>query len=653
MSKKSKKSKKKQCWDLPTPLELQSEEKEVLQLRSSIGIADWALKNRKLSRKTTRFHGKWSHEYVPFLVEPMDSLSDPNIQQVTVEACAQGAKTEIGLNLLGWIVDKRPGPTLIVMPTEVDTKRRVATRIKPLFESTPILLKHISGSANKINLTDATVMDNMLLYLGWSGSASALADNPVQYVILDEVGKFPSRIGNEADAVSLAKDRTTTYGKDSKIYVCSTPTIEGDSIDREYNLGDQRQWWTKCPYCERYQILTWKNVELETLEDKTLLAPEDYENGEHAWYVCPHCKKKWSESDRWKAVCAGKWVPKNCSIDKNGTVIGEIFDTKKRSYKITALMLYPGFMTIDVLAAEWVAANISKRTGDVGPLQNFINSRLAEPWKESEKITSASKLKNHIGNYSSSEVPEGVQLITCGADVQKDHIWVSVEGWGYLSEVWTIFEGRIETGDTKEISNYEVLRQFLHTPWRCANSQKAVKYIAKTAIDSRYATDVVYDFCRKCSELDIVPIMGDDSVIRAPFRATKIAGGTRIRYNLNLLRLKDRLFRLLFESKTSGPGFWHLPKDFSEDYIRQLCSEERQIPRNKKQRQRWVIKSGYSDNHLWDCKVYSLFASDLAGARSLLSMEELQKYIEKRRAKTARKKRPQSGFLDNLPKINP
>jgi len=395
--------------------------------------------------------------------------------------------------------------------------------------------------------------------------------------------------------------------------------------------------------------LSWKNVEIEKFEGD-FLEPKDYENGEHAWYVCPHCKTQWTEGSRWEAISAGRWLPKDCIIDKDGVIVGEIPETKKRSYRITALMLNPNFMTISQLASEWVEANIAKKKGDIGPLQNYINSRLAEAWKESEKVTSDKRLKVHIGNYPSRIIPEGVQLLTCGVDIQKDHAWITVEGWGYLSEVWTIYEGRLEMGDTSNINNYDVLRQFLHTPWQLGWDPKRVAYITKTAIDSGYNTDVVYEFCRMCREIDAVPIMGADYVT-AMYRPAKIMGGKRIRYDLNVNLLKDRLYRLLFDSPVPGTCFWHLPKDTPEDFLEQLTSEEKQLPDRKNKKARWVLKSGAKANHLWDVKVYSLFAAELIGALSLPSLEQIAAYQAKKAKSKSTNSKNKSSFLSDMPSL--
>jgi len=604
---------------MPVPLPLQPEEVELLTPRDRMSVSQWAEKKRQLSSKTTDLHGPWSHDYTPYLVEVMDCLSDAVTREVVLMKCSQSGGTEAGLNFIGWAVDESPAPALMVMPREDDANRRVATRIRPMFESTPSLRQHLPGRrVDMLNTGKETILDNMIMYLAWAGSPAALADNPVCYVILDEVGKFPVKSGKEADPVSLAKKRQRTFFARSKLFMPSTPVLENDLIHREYLAGDQRSWWAKCPDCEKYHKLNWQHVQLDKTKDGKLLAASDYEAGGHARYACPECGSLWDETKRWQAVCDGLWVPAGCSVNDKGRIIGEIGSSTIRSYHIHALMLYPGFQTIDDLAAEWARAQIAKKTKDIGPLQDFINSQLGEPWVEAEKQTEDLIIRSHIGTYKAGIVPAGVQILTAGVDVQIDHVWVTVVGWGYLSEAWTIWSERIETGDTRQLENFDILRQFLLATWPLDQDPDRSATISKVAIDCGYRDDVVFDFCRAATEIDIVPVRGDDSVRAGVFRARKVAGATITRYDLNVNILKDRLYRLMYESTAAGPGYWHLHIGTTDEIIGHLSSEEQRVFKHRGRRQiLWVLKKEHAANHIWDCSVYAAFAAELAGARTL------------------------------------
>jgi phage terminase large subunit GpA-like protein len=582
----------------------------------------------------------------------MEKLSEAGTKQVTLMACVQSSKTEIGLNFFGWIIDESPGPTLIVMPREDDTNRRINTRIKPMFQSTKTLLSHLpAGKIENINIGKETVMDNMILFIGWAGSPAALADNPVCYAWLDEVGKFPPRTGKEADPVSLAKDRQTTFFGRSKIYVDSTPVKENDLIDREFKAGDKENFWFKCPLCGEFHLPDWfENVKLDHNAEGHLLRPDEYEAGGHARYGCPVCKKPWSEKDRWQAVTNGIWAPEGCTIENGGKIAGNVPITMHYSFRVHAMMLYPGFMTIDRMAVKWAEAILAKKTGDIGPLQDFYNSYLAIPFEEREKETAESALIKHIGSYKAGTVPAGVQLLTAGFDVQLDHIWFVVDGWGFMSEAWKIMEGRLETGDTSLLENYQLVEQIIRQPWTLEADKETKGLIYRAAIDCNYRPDVVKDFCVRNNDV-LLPVRGDDSVRSRDYRASRetITIGQHkiniIRYDLNTNIIKDRLYRLLYETDTPGPGYMHLHADTTDETFEQLASEEKRKIRSGRHFEDMWLQKGSRPNHLWDASVYSAFAAEIAGARFLREPQPVQPKPKQQR------KKEEEGFLDNLPSL--
>jgi len=610
-------------------------------------LANWAEDHYILPKETAEMSGPWSHDITPCLLEPMKWLSDMATRQVTICACNQAGKSELSNIFIGWIIDVAPAPTLLAMPRESDANRRLATRIRPMFKLTPSLLQKLGGKLDKLNIGKETILDNMILYIAWSNSPAAMADNPICNVILDEVVLYSPSIGKRTDAISRGKRRQRTFRTHSKLLVTSSPENEGDLFDAEFEKGDKNEWWAKCPCCDTHHIMRWANVELDKDNDGNLLDAEIYRAGGHARYVCPECKNPWDEYQRWEAVSSGHYAPEGCSVDPSGRIIGNVPVTSHHSCRITALMLHPAFQTIDDLAGDWADAMPAKKMGNVIPLQDFINNQLAEPWKETEKVTSKKVLRFHIGTYRKGTVPAGVQILSCGVDVQIDHVWVSVDGWGYLSEVWSIFEGRLETGDTKELENFEVLRRFLHTTWVSADNPDLKFYIYMTAIDVGYRPHVIRDFRRKCTEINLVEVRGDLSVRTRPSRAIRDNFKQIIRYDLNVNDYKSRVYRLLFESAVPGPGYWHLNADTTEETLDHLTAEEQRLIRSYR-RQRyevgWIPKKENRANHLWDAKVYSSFAAELIGAHSLPSLEA-------EKPKPKKKQAGQSGWLDDLPSL--
>ncbi len=632
--------------------DLQPEERDVLVPQESLTVSQWAEAFRRLSKKTSDIEGPWSNSYCPHMVEIMDTLSDTVTRETWVQKSVQSAGTEGGLNFIGHTIDRDPAPTLLVMPDENEVKKQLRMRIKPMFESTPQLLKHLPGrDIRKLNIGQETELDNMFLSIAWAGSAAALASTPICKIILDEAAKYQEEVGEEAGSYDLARDRLTTFFYRSKLYAPSTPRTKGDMFDLEYNNTDMAERWVRCRFCKQYHIPKWAYVILDKDSVGGLLAHKDYMSGECARYVCPLCEKKWTEQDRWRAACDAKWIPWDGKI-VDGKVSGPKHRSTHRGFRITSFIVYPKFMTVSRLAGEWARAQVSLRAGKIGPLKNFINSRLAESFEIKEKQTDEKTLILHKGNYKTETIPLGVQMLTCGVDVQLDHIWYSVLGWGYLSECWSIVEGRLETGDTQELKNFDILRAFLNSAWPLVYHEKAKMRLMRIAIDVGYRPDVVKDFIRQCAELNIIPVRGEDSVKARVYRAVKEPAPpgypVMTRYDLNVNQIKDRLFRLMFESKTPGPGFMHLHGDTDWDVIRQRTSEEKGQVRHRrsgKVTRAWKTKGGdHTANHIWDCDVYAAFAAEISGAGLLPPFEQIKPKIPK-------KSKSSSGFLDDMPVV--
>ena len=622
----------------PVPLPIQEEELEVLEPRDRLTVSQWAEKHRVLSRMTSDVDGPWSHEYTPFLVQIMDWLSSPGVRQVTLDKCTQSGGTEVSNNFIGWILSESPGPILVVMPREEDASQRVNTRLRPMFEASPSLMRHLINGLDDLNIGKETVFDNCIMYLAWSTSTAALSDKPCCYVILDETGKYPSKTGKEADPVSLAKDRQRTFYSRSKLFVLSSPVAAGDLLDREFKRGDRHQYWQKCPHCGQFEVIRWKHIRLDKAADgKSLMTPDEYEAGGHARVVCPHCGAEWSEQDRWASVAAGRWLPEAQSIDAGGNVTGTAPLTVHHSARITAWMLHPMFMTMDRLAAKWADAQLHARSGDLEPLKDFIRTECAEPWEDAQVLTDADSLVSHCGEYPMPIIPPGAALLTAGIDVQIDHFWLLVLARGYLSECWVPWYGRIETGDTEDLRSWDPLRLALamrfplaapRTPGTpisgsglsVSSPAPAQKWaIQLAAIDTGYRGDVAKDFCVQCRELPLMPVAGEGRTKALSARRQEGPKHRGLeRYDINVAAYKDRLARLL-ANPTPGPGYLHLPADARDGphaYIREhLCAEKCLIlpgPRGTTIHD-WQPRRHGLPNHLWDCLVYALWASDHCG----------------------------------------
>jgi len=615
----------------PAPLPLQVEELEILTPEDRPSLAEWMQTEYHLSRKVHGLSTRWSPEYGPFWLPIIEAINDTTTREIWVYAPNQSGKSTLMTGWMGYCIDCDPAPMGLVMPREVDAHERVETQIRPMFEENPRLLRHIGGRVSNINIGKLTMFDNMAFYLLFSGSAAAMAGKAICRMGIDEAGKMEMRVGREADPINLARDRLRTFKGRSKLYGGTTPVIKGDLADTQWQKGDKCEWWVPCQHCGFWQRPLFEYIKIDRPAEHEWYDPDVYRQGGHAVYCCPNCEQQWSELDRWQAVGAGKYVPGDCKLDAHGHIEGTVQRRTVRSFRITGLILHPAIETIDDIAAKWAAAEMAWKQKDSGPRQNFINSTLAKTWVESEQRTQVEMLRPHIGRRTMGTVPRACKMLTAGVDIQTDHAWVVLIGWGYMSECWLIHAGRIETGDTRLLGNYDLLRDFGASKWPIEEKPEPTRVmrIAASAIDCGYNPDTVTDFTVANKQLNVMAVRGSDAVKTAVYRVFRLPDKETVRYDLNVTLLKDRLYRLLFEGAGAGdgasPGFMHLPADLPPDYLRQFVSEEkRMVPSSRyKQVMRWVLKTGFLHNHLWDAAVYAAFAAEIMGAR-LISTADVE-----------------------------
>jgi phage terminase large subunit GpA-like protein len=201
-----------------------------------------------------------------------------NYEKVVFMKGAQIGGTECGNNWIGYVIDKAPGPMLVVQPTVEMGKRWSKGRLAPLIEDSPRLRDKVKDprSRDSGNTVQSKEFPGGVIVVTGANSAVGLRSMPVRYLFLDEIDAYPGDVDGEGDPVSLAIQRTSTFAR-RKILLVSTPTIQGLSrIEQEFEASDKRYFHVPCPFCSHYQKLIWTNVKFDTPL-------------EHTYYECENC----------------------------------------------------------------------------------------------------------------------------------------------------------------------------------------------------------------------------------------------------------------------------------------------------------------------------------------------------------------------------
>lgn len=205
--------------------EYQKEALKFLQPPEDITVSEWADKYRVLDAKTSAMPGPWRTEHTPYLKGIMDEFNNYETEEIVYVKPTQVGGTECLQNMVGYIVQQDPAPTMIVYPTDTLAKSISENRLQPMFKAAPELRKRFDENSQLQELQ----FDGMYLTLAGSNSPSSLASKAIRFLFLDEVDKYPGASKKEADPVSLARERTKTF-HNRKIFITSTPTLKTGHI---------------------------------------------------------------------------------------------------------------------------------------------------------------------------------------------------------------------------------------------------------------------------------------------------------------------------------------------------------------------------------------------------------------------------------------
>jgi len=577
-----------------------------------VTVSEWADQNRLTSRAGAAEPWRWRTARTPYLREPMDALSTSSpVLSVTVKKGAQLGFTEAGNNWVGFVIDHAPGPMMCVVPTDKSGKRAARQRLDPLLEDTPSLQGKVARkkSRDSSNTLDLKEFAGGMLAISSAGAAADLRSMPIRYLFLDEIDAYPEDLGEEGDPVALAERGTRTF-PNRKTFKISTPTIGGRSrIEREHELGDQREYEVPCPFCGAMQTIEWKRLEWESEEAEK---PSDVYrallSGDRLVSLrCVSCEELIPEHHKTEMLEAGEWVPRQPGA-------GDLV----RSYAISSLYSPLGWFSWNDAASQWIRAQ-----GRPNLLRVFVNQVLGETWKEKGDAPNWKLLYQRRETYRIGQVPKGGVLLTAGVDVQADRLELELVAWGRELESWSI-DFHVIAGAPTEAETWKALERYLASPFPHATGLEM--RIRRTAIDSGYETQAVYAWVRKQSRNLVIACKGQDSysallgqprAMDVNLRGRKIKRGVLV-WPTGVSLAKEELYGWLRQEHPLHPdedgyprGWVHFPQ-YGEEWFRQLCAEQL-VARVVKGRRKYEWEQTRERNEALDCRILARMAASTLG----------------------------------------
>lgn len=530
-----------------------------------------------LSSEAAAEPGRWITDRAPYQREPMDACGDPAIERVVLMWASQTGKTEVLLNLIGYVADLAPGPMMMVQPTIEMAEAYSKDRIAPMIRDTPRLTKLFGDptSRNSGNTLRHKSFTGGHLTMAGSNSPASLAGRPIRVLSLDEVDRYPRSAGTEGDPLTLSIRRTQNFPL-RKILATSTPTVKGESrIEEAFAETDQRYRFVPCPRCKTFQRLEWPRLRWQDLREPC--------------YECERCGELVGEEHKHRMDLAGRWEALN-----PGPAI--------RGYHLNAL--YSPWARWGDLVDEWRQAQ-----GNPLRLQGFINTVLAETWEERGERVGAEGLAARREQYA-APCPPGVVAITAGIDVQADRIEVFHRGWGKDEESWLVGH-EVVTGDVTVPQTWAALDDAVWKPYATEDGEIVTAVAA--GIDSGHYTEAVLRWGIPRLRRRVFILKGGSEPGRPLVaRRPTVSGKGRGRvWLVGTDTSQDRLYGQL-RIVSPGPGYVHLPEWCDDDVIGQFTAEVRKpVKVRGGWSKRWELPRGLR-NEAADCFRYADAARELA-----------------------------------------
>ena len=406
----------------------------------SLTVDEWADKHRRLSPESSAEAGPWRTKRTPYLEEPMRAFTDPKVHKIVMVAASQVGKSELELNIIGYIIDQDPGSILYVHPTIDDARKFSRLRVAPMIrDSKPLKAKvHDVKAKDSGNTILQKSFPGGMLTLTGSNSASALASTPARYIIGDERDRWATSAGTEGDPWALAEARQATF-YNAKAVEVSTPTIKGNSnIETSFYQGTQERWCHRCPECGEYSEIVFDNIHFDP-EAKRIRGKKSWSLKSGVSWSCPACGCLIPEDVMRKQPA--KWIADNPDAYKKGV----------RSFWLNAF-------SSPWTPWEKIVLKFLDAKDDPQRLKVVYNTLLGQLWEDRGDLEDEDTMLARREDYGTRpdgtpvELPDGVLVLTCGVDTQDNRLEYEVVGHGKYGETWGVVKGYIMgRPDTPEV----------------------------------------------------------------------------------------------------------------------------------------------------------------------------------------------------------
>lgn len=585
-----------------------------------MSVSEWANTNIVLLPESSpRQPGPYRWQRTPYAKAVMDLYKHPDIRHIVLKWGTQLGKTQTIYNILGYIIDQDPYSTLLVYPSEDESKKISRVRVQPMIAASPALAAKIPEDPRQYQLLEMH-FPGMVLYLGSGAGAASLAQIPVRNLIRDEVNKYPPAIGEHGDPMRLSEQRCKANWDIRKVLDVSSPTGENGNItQQEAACQVVMKYYVPCPHCLTLQSLEWKRIKFDNRKDLDKVSRIAHAKAT-ARYECLYCGASIGDEHKpWMLDPdhgAGWFDMRRVQPLPSPDPIADVFDAfaaqgvRLESVAFRLWSAYSPWLTWGDCVEEFLAAHLAK-VDRFDKLRSYTNDWLGQEWEDeaADQKTEAEVLRLCC-ELPPLVLPPAAIAVTAGVDMQKRGFFYTVWAWARDMSSWLIQYGYLMTFENVEQLIYDstyrpreggrplgIWRGGLDTGGTDDGQDGSMTDAAYTWL-ARRGGNTVYGIkgaSRETSEKIKGTIIGTYPGTHKPIPSA----GVKL-FVVDTGYFKD-VFHNHLQVKAGDPGAVYLHADTGMDYAEQITSEVKR--RNRRGLMTWTHVRG--QNHYLDATIYA------------------------------------------------
>ena len=411
-----------------------------------------AEKYRKLNNRGA-YVGPWKNPMTPYLVEPMNVLTDMRYTGMVFVGPAQCGKTEIYLNWHTYTVVCDPVDMMLIEASQARAADFSKRRIDRLHRDTTAVSERLIVGRNYDNTFDKRYRSGALVTLSWP-TVNELSGKPIPRLFLTDYDRMDQDVGGDGSPFDLAQARATTFRRYGMTVAESSPSFPildprwspttpheappAEGIISLYNRGDRRRWYWTCVHCHHsfepdFNLMHWPD------------SADPNEAAEQAHLVCPHCGSIYYHDPQGDTPGkhgmnqTGRWLRDGEKLTPEGEIVGSPIRSEIASFWLKGVCA--AFKDWRTLVAKYLIAEREfQQTGSETALKTTINVDQGRAYlpkaMQSERVPET--LKDRAFDFGYKTVPAPVRFLVAAVDVQKNRFVVQVMGVSQGGDLWVI-----------------------------------------------------------------------------------------------------------------------------------------------------------------------------------------------------------------------